>query len=436
MSLEDETNPPPTVRSLGGGRYETIDCPTGRCPRVNVAELPFERQVDESDNDYAGRLERRSSITTSIGNDDELYALFGALQTDIGVPEDGISVPCRDYDEWVALAFLQGVHPDAWQYAEFLDDPEHLDHDVWFGDDPYNPNTLKSFLKDKLAYGADPVYIQFTFVGPDGYLRRTKVLRDDLEAAPQSPIEDNSGSNLRTLFKRLAGGMGLTVAGLADVKPRIQQANLTTTEPPMALGPLLLWEFESEDPPSEADHGENIVVAQNGPINGLVTGGRVRGPLRQPTRRPKTSVGASNAVPRATTKIGGARPPRLKGALPQWLHVRFQRGRRNEARALQDQGFTKNNRTVEGRDKNGNVVRTVPDAITNTQVVEVKDVKILTNTRQIQAQRHFAENSSPPRQYIIYTGPEGSTRLSGTMQGLVASGKITLIPLPFLGQGD
>ena len=262
------------------------------------------------------------------------------------------------------------------------------------------------------------------------------MLRDDLEAAPQSPIEDNGGSNLRTLFKRLAGGMGLTVAGLADIKPRIQQANLTTTEPPMALGPLLLWEFESEEPPSEADHGENIVVAQNGPINGLITSDRIRGPLRQPTRRPRTSVGASNAVPRATAKIAGSRPPRLKGRISQWLHARFARGRKNEARTLQLTGFTKNNRTVEGRDKYGNVVRTIPDAITSTQVVEVKDVKMLSNTRKIQAQRHFAENSSPPRQYIVYTGPKGSTRLSGTMQGLVKSGKITLIPLPFLGQGD
>ena len=173
-------------------------------------------------------------------------------------------------------------------------------------------------------------------------------------------------------------------------------------------------------------------MAQNGPINGLISGGRIRGPLRQPTRRPKTSVGASNAVPRATTKIGNARPPRLKGALPQWLYARFQRGRRNEARTLREEGFTKNNRTVEGRDKDGNVIRTIPDSLPTGRVVEVKDVKFLSYTRQIRGQHSFATNNG--RKYEIFTG--NNTILSGTMQSLVKAGKITIIPRSHLGLGD
>jgi len=137
-------------------------------------------------------------------------------------------------------------------------------------------------------------------------------------------------------------------------------------------------------------------------------------------------------VPRATAKIAGSRPPRLKGRISQWLHARFQRGKRNEARTLQEAGLTKNNRTVEGRDKNGDIVRTIPDSLPTGRVVEVKDVKFLSYTRQIRGQHSFATNNG--RKYEIFTG--NNTILSGTMQSLVKAGKITIIPRSHLGLGD
>lgn len=80
------------------------------------------------------------------------------------------------------------------------------------------------------------------------------------------------------------------------------------------------------------------------------------------------------------------------------------KGRRNEARALRDENFTKNTATVQGRDKDGNIVKTIPDAITRTQVIEIKDVKTLYNTRQIQAQANYAKNGRVPREYVVFVG--------------------------------
>ena len=426
----DTTNEPSVFKSIGGGRYEPIDCPTGRCPRVNVAELPYERQIDESDDHYAIRLRKRARIATDTGNHDELYAIFGALQTDIGVPEDGISVPCRTQDEWLALAFMQGVHPDAWRYAEF----EEVDLDKWFNGSHYETPTLKNFLRQKMSEYADSAYVWFTFVGPDGLLRRTKTLRDDLTEPPSTPIEDLNGSVLRHLIQQLAQGMGLAIAGLENtVQPKIQFANLQTTEPPMHGG-LLLWEYESEEAPGEANHGENIILANNGPIKDLTQMGRVPGPLAKPTGRLRTTVGASNAQPRPMAKTDGNRPPTLRSRIPQWLKQRFERGRRNEARALESQNLPKNNQTVTSKDNSGNTVRTIPDSMPPGRVVEVKDVRVLSNTRQIQAQANYAKDNN--LQYTIYTGPRGSTTLTGTMQALERSGAIRIERLNFLGKGD
>ncbi|MEP4980048.1 hypothetical protein [Ascidiaceihabitans sp.] len=84
---------PRRFRSLGGGRYEEIDCPTGRCPRVHVSELPFERQLGASDDTYAARLRTRARTATDLGNRDELYAIIGAFQTDVGIRMNGTPWP-------------------------------------------------------------------------------------------------------------------------------------------------------------------------------------------------------------------------------------------------------------------------------------------------------------------------------------------------------
>ncbi len=215
MNTRADEQPEPSVyKSIGGGRYEAVDCPTGRCPRVNVAELPYERQLDETDHEYAARLYKRAQIATDIGNVDELHAIFGAMQEDIGIPEDGIHVPCRNQEEWLALAFLQGVHPDAWQWAEFENDPETVP-DSWFTDTgPYRTNTLKHCLAERLSGQSEEAWTQFLFIGPDGYMRYMTRLRDDPDTVPTAPITEPN-SFLANVYKLLAQGLGLTVAGMA-----------------------------------------------------------------------------------------------------------------------------------------------------------------------------------------------------------------------------
>lgn len=396
----DEQPEPSVFKSIGGGRYEAVDCPTGRCPRVNVAELPYERQLDETDHEYAARLYERAQIATDIGNVDELHAIFGAMQEDIGIPEDGIHVPCRNQQEWLALAFLQGVHPDAWQWAEFENDPETVP-DSWFTDTgSYRTGTLKHCLKERLSGQSEEAWTQFLFIGPDGYMRYMTRLRDDPDTVPTAPITE-PGSFLANVYKLLAQGLGLTVAGMARPDVKTQFANLETTDPPMPTGRLILWEFENENAPPQADFGENIILAQNGPLNGLVNQNKIRGPGRQPSRRPTKTVGASTSVPRPTATIGVGQPPKLKGAIPQWLYQRFQRGNRNEARVLRELGLAKNTKIFESEDKDGNKVKVIPDSAPNNALYEIKDRKIIVNNRQLQGLVNLAISKGIPLHVVV-----------------------------------
>lgn len=405
---------PTTFRSIGGGRYEPIDCPTGRCPRVNVAEIPYERQVDEDDNAYGFRLRRRAEIAADIGNQAELVAILTAMQDDLEIPESGLSVPCETADDWLTVAFLQGVDPDSWETAQ----PEPVgDLEKWFSGEAYTDN-LRRYLGQKFMYGSLSGLAASTFVGPDGLLYL-------LHTAKQEPV-----NQLQRFYIELSTHLGYAVADAGDQLPvRTQFANLETLDPPLFGGRIQLWEFESETAPSEADHGENIILANFDP-----TGRGITGPLGRPTGRAKTTVGAQPGGPRNGVRHSSAQLPRLKEAIPQWLAQRFARGRKNEARTLGEAGLTKNTRTVQGSDKNGHTVKTVPDAITRTQVVEIKDVKILANTRQIQAQAHFAKNGNPPREYVVYTGINTHVTKAASETIRNAGGRI--VRRPHLGLGD
>ena len=79
-----------------------------------------------------------------------------------------------------------------------------------------------------------------------------------------------------------------------------------------------------------------------------------------------------------------------------------QRGRMNEAKTLNDLGLPKNTAKVQGQTKNNEVINTIPDAITSDTVYEVKDVKTLSNTKQIQAQMDYAKEKG--LEYKIITG--------------------------------
>ena len=78
------------------------------------------------------------------------------------------------------------------------------------------------------------------------------------------------------------------------------------------------------------------------------------------------------------------------------------RGKMNESKVLNDLGLQKNTSKVKGRTKNGEVRNTIPDAITSETVYEIKDVKTLSNTKQIQAQMDYAMRNG--LDYKIITG--------------------------------
>jgi len=79
----------------------------------------------------------------------------------------------------------------------------------------------------------------------------------------------------------------------------------------------------------------------------------------------------------------------------------MERGRLNEAKVLKKIGETKNtlkkSATIDGKDMN-----VIPDAINETHFIEIKDVKKLSNTRQIRAEQQSAEREG--KRLKIITG--------------------------------
>ena len=101
------------------------------------------------------------------------------------------------------------------------------------------------------------------------------------------------------------------------------------------------------------------------------------------------------------------------------------RGKMNESKVLNDLGLKKNTTKVQGKTVSGEIRNTIPDAITSDTVYEIKDVKTLSNTKQIQAQMDYAirngldykiitginthVSTNIPKKYIIrldYIGPQ------------------------------
>lgn len=408
-------------RALENGRYEPVDCPDGRCRRVRLAEIPYERQIDETDHQYAYRLRVRASAATDVGNHAELMAILGALQNDIGIPEGGIAVPCDTLDDWEAFAFVQGVTVESWTFAQRAGLP--VSEDVWFAGRAYDDN-LQRALRDKLSDGSSAGWVPYQFIGPDGLLYWVNQYAEDQSAA-DGAIE-LPANNLRSLYLQLSTGMGMVIAGADPLPTATQFANLETLEPPLYGVQSILFEFETEAAPSEADHGENIILAQYDPRPGFP---QITGPLGRPTSRPRVTIGVSPHQPRPTARIAANRN---RAPLPQWLLARFARGRANERRVLQDRGLTKNTRTVEGRDRDGSVIRTVPDAMPTGRMIEVKDVRMLAHTRQIRGQMSAARAEG--RTYEIIVGP--GTTLTPTMQRLQSRGRVVITRHPALGHGD
>ena len=79
------------------------------------------------------------------------------------------------------------------------------------------------------------------------------------------------------------------------------------------------------------------------------------------------------------------------------------RGRISETKVLQEIGEVKN--TLQKKSilpETNEIVTTIPDAINDTKIIEIKDVKRLSNTRQIRAERQVAKDEG--KTFEIITG--------------------------------
>ena len=89
------------------------------------------------------------------------------------------------------------------------------------------------------------------------------------------------------------------------------------------------------------------------------------------------------------------------------------RGRRNEAKVLESIGEVKNTKSmITTLDKTGERITVILDVIPDTKVVEVKDVKNLSNTKQIRGERQIAEKEG--KKFEIITGE--NTHVSGNIK--------------------
>jgi RHS repeat-associated protein len=83
----------------------------------------------------------------------------------------------------------------------------------------------------------------------------------------------------------------------------------------------------------------------------------------------------------------------------------MQRGVKNEAKTIAEEGLTKNTKTFSVTDpKTGKPVNVKPDAIDSKKVSEIKDTKTVSNTAQIRGERQLAKEQG--KKFEIVTGKE------------------------------
>ncbi len=79
----------------------------------------------------------------------------------------------------------------------------------------------------------------------------------------------------------------------------------------------------------------------------------------------------------------------------------MQRGRVNEAKTIAKEGLTKNNKIFKTIDpKTGKPVNVKPDASDASKVIEIKDTKTVSNTKQIRGERQVAKEQGKGFQII------------------------------------
>ena len=107
----------------------------------------------------------------------------------------------------------------------------------------------------------------------------------------------------------------------------------------------------------------------------------------------------ASAVP-GTGQVTGAAMAgvRANRAMKAIWKAAMARGRLNEARVLKDLGLEKNTRRVHGREG-----YSIPDALTETELIEIKDVKRVSMTRQLRIQSEWADQNK--LKAVLYVGP-------------------------------
>jgi len=283
MSTEDATTIETKTGRYRGSRtrYDDPNCATQKCPYVLVTELPYERQLDEPDGPYHSRLYERVKIARSHNNLDEMAAIFSALQTDIGIPEDGLHIPCRDLDEWLVLAYIQDVKPDAWEYAECT--LSENEEENWFtGGLGARGRTLEQELRDLFDPAGSNIG-SIEFLGPDG--RAYNFLGGDYHSY--------QNRSLVALMRNLARELGLNpLASLDRIRPT--RFAFQTTEPLNAILGSFAFEYEALKPGGKVDFGENVLVAQLRTQTDA-RNGKFNGPFGKPTGAARQNIGVMPA---------------------------------------------------------------------------------------------------------------------------------------------
>ena len=87
------------------------------------------------------------------------------------------------------------------------------------------------------------------------------------------------------------------------------------------------------------------------------------------------------------------------------------RGRATEKLVLSKLGLSKNTKTIVSKTNKGEVVNVIPDAITNNAIIEIKDVKRVSLTKQIQGEYNAAVSSGKTFELHVREGTELSEPL-------------------------
>ncbi|RLJ40945.1 hypothetical protein BCF46_3516 [Litoreibacter meonggei] len=223
-----------------GGQGGDAACSEAACVEVQVFQYPFERRMSETDIEYGFRLNQRFDEVTALAGfrngsflqdidpayAAELVALYYALLHDIGVPEDGFSIPSRTPEEYEAFCLTFGVGS-----TDYLMCPQASDSvQQMFADEP------SQWINSNISDGQAHVWAAASFPGPDGtiYYRmaygRTLWSNEMLPidpvvagwanggyAAPSITFDDYGAGTLRDLFWKMFGSVGADINNFGPV---------------------------------------------------------------------------------------------------------------------------------------------------------------------------------------------------------------------------